>query len=50
MVVDFDQDPPSLRDDLVNAAVSDVVLDIDTFVERLIETSKDRLLFWDVFE
>jgi len=49
MVVDFSQDPPGLRDDMVRAAVTDLDLSIETFVQRLVDTFNARTLFWDVF-
>jgi hypothetical protein len=50
MVVDFETSPPTLHDDLVRSAVPNLDMSIDTFVERMIETFKSRLLFWDVFD
>jgi hypothetical protein len=50
MVVDFDQSPPVVRDDIVQAAVPDLDMTIDTFVDRLIATFKERLILWDVFD
>lgn len=50
MVVDFEQSPPKLHDDIVKAAVSDIDMSVDTFVERVVQTFNSRLLFWDVFE
>jgi len=49
VVVDFDSDPPAVNDDLVREAV-EVDLSIGTFVDRIIRTFQDRMLFWDVFE
>lgn len=48
LVVDFDQSPAQLRDDLVAAAV-DVDLSIKTFVERIISTYKRRNIWFDLF-
>ncbi len=45
MVVDFESDPPALRDDLVRAGVTDVDLSITTFVDRIIETFAQRMFF-----
>jgi len=50
MVVDFEQSPPLLRDDIVKAAVPETDMSIDTFVDRVVRTFNSRLLFWDVFE
>lgn len=44
MIVDFDETPPAIRDDLVRAAVPDVDLRVGTFVDRMVETFKDRVL------
>ncbi len=48
MVVDFDHEPPTLRDDLI-AHTTDLDLRVGTFVNRMIATFNDRMLFWDVF-
>jgi hypothetical protein len=50
MVVDFEQDPPQVRDDIVQAAVPDLDMRIDTLVDRIVETFKERLVFWDIFD
>ncbi len=50
MVVDFEQAPPELYDEVVRRAVPDIDMSINTFVERLIATFNARTLFWDVFE
>ena len=50
MVVDFDKDPPEVRDDLVAAAVPDLDMRLDTFVDRLVNTFQERLIVWDVFD
>jgi len=50
MVVDFDADPPTLRDDIVRASVPKTDLQISTFVERMIDTFKRRTLFIDIFK
>jgi hypothetical protein len=47
MVVDFGTSPPTLRDDLVQAAVPDVDLRVGTFVDRVISTFVNRHLFLD---
>jgi hypothetical protein len=47
MVVDFDEEPPKLREDLI-AHATELDLSIGTFVDRLITTFNDRMLFWDV--
>lgn len=49
MVVDFEQAPPVLRDDMVKAAVPNLDLAIGSFVDRMVETFNARTLFWDVF-
>ncbi|MDQ2805437.1 MAG: hypothetical protein M3Z04_00735 [Chloroflexota bacterium] len=50
MVVDFEQNPPTLRDELIRGAVPNLDMTVDTFVERMITTFNARTLFWDVFE
>lgn len=50
MVVDFTKDPPTVRDDIVQEAVPDLDMSIGTFVDRIVETFKDRLIVWDVFD
>lgn len=50
MVVDFEQTPPALRDEIVQAAVRDLDMSINSFVERIVETFNARMLFWDVFK
>jgi hypothetical protein len=49
MVVDFDREPPAIRDDIVESSVADCDLHVASFVERMIGTFKDRLLFIDIF-
>lgn len=49
MVVDFDQTPAVLMDDLVQQAVPDSDLSITTFVDRIIETYKRRNIWFDLF-
>jgi hypothetical protein len=52
MVVDFDTDPlPQLRDDLVQAAdpLGGVDMRVSTFVDRLVETFRNRNLWLDYF-
>ena len=48
LVVDFNQNPPVLRDDIVEAA-AEADLKISGFVERMIATFKQRNLFWEIF-
>jgi hypothetical protein len=50
MVVEFERSPPVVRDDVVRNSVTDLDLSIDTFVDRLIATFKERLILWDVFD
>lgn len=47
MIVDFTTTPPSLRDDLL--AGTEHELSVTNFVERMIETFKQRHIFLDVF-
>lgn len=47
MVVDFGSDPPDLRDDIVQAAVTSTNLQIGTFVDRMVSTFKERHVFLD---
>jgi hypothetical protein len=49
MVVDFDSSPVELRDDVIATALKELDLSITTFVDRLVETFKDRNLWIDVF-
>lgn len=49
LVVDFDQVPPQIRDDIIESSVPTCDLHISSFVDRMINTFKDRLLFMDVF-
>lgn len=49
LVVDFDQSPALLRDDIVAAASPDTDLSIDTFIDRLVETYKRRNIWLDLF-
>jgi len=49
MVVDFTNDPPVLRDDIVEQAVPRVDLSIGTFVDRMVTTFSDRHLFVEMF-
>jgi hypothetical protein len=49
MVVDFLQSPPALRDDIVAAAVQDLDMSIQTFIDRIVATFNARMLFWDIF-
>jgi hypothetical protein len=50
MVVDFESEPPIIRDDLLAAGAPGIDLSISTFVDRLVQTAADRMLFWDVFD
>lgn len=49
MVVDFEQNPPRLNDEIVKARVPDDLF-LSTFVDRIVKTFNSRLLFWDVFK
>lgn len=49
LVVDFDKSPPKLRDDIVCKAIPDIDLSIGTFVNRMINTFAERMIFFDVF-
>lgn len=49
MVVDFTKSPPTIDEALVRGAVPKHDLRISTFVDRMIETYKDRDLFLDYF-
>ncbi len=49
LVVDFDQVPPVVRDDIVSDATPDCDLRISTFVDRIVATFKSRMLFLDIF-
>ncbi len=49
LVVDFDKKPAALRDDLIKGAVPKVDLSVTTFVDRMVATFQERMLFWDVF-
>lgn len=49
MIVDFAQNPPTVRNDLIPTDIRPM-LQIDTFTERLVETFKSRHLFVDVFK
>jgi len=48
MVVEFDVNPPALRDDLLNPAINHD-LKISTFVDRMTNTFKSRHLFLNIF-
>lgn len=50
LVVEFDANPPRLRDDLLAQAVPETDLRISSFVERMIGTFKRRTLFIDIFK
>ncbi|EZP26762.1 hypothetical protein [Microbacterium oleivorans] len=49
LVVDFEESPALLRDDIVAAASPDTDLSINTFVDRLIDTYKRRNIWLDLF-
>ncbi len=49
MVVDFEEAPPKLHDELIRAAVLDLDMSIHTFIQRIIDTFNSRTLFWDIF-
>lgn len=49
MVVDFNAAPPTVEDALVAAAVPTVDLKISTFVDRMVETYKERHPEWMIF-
>ncbi|MFN5944966.1 MAG: hypothetical protein ACK5Q4_03645 [Phycisphaerae bacterium] len=49
MVVDFSKSPPTIDDTIVKAAVPQTDLSVRTFVDRMIQTYKDRNLFLDYF-
>ena len=44
------QSPPAVRDDFVRGSVPDLDMTIETFVGRLVDTFKERLILWDVFD
>lgn len=48
MIVEFDANPPALRDDLLSPTINHD-LKISTFVDRMISTFKSRHLFLDIF-
>lgn len=48
LVVDFAQNPPMVRDDIIQPALVDD-LSIFTFVDRLVETFKARNIWMDLF-
>lgn len=49
-VVDFQQSPPRLRDDIVREAVPSIDMTIETLVDRVIQTFNSRTLFWDILK
>lgn len=49
LVVDFDQVPPAVRDDIVIDSAPDCDLRVATFVDRMVATFKSRMLFLDIF-
>jgi hypothetical protein len=50
MIVDFEENPPKLRDEIVWEAAPSLDMAISTFTERIISTFNARELFWDVFK
>lgn len=50
MVVDFDQSPIALKDELVKQAVPDTDLSIETFVDRVVDSYKRRNIWFDLFK
>lgn len=50
MIVDYEQDPPRVRDDMVKEVVPFLDMRIDTLVNRIVETFKKRLVYWDIFD
>lgn len=50
MVVDFEQDPPRLCDEIVKASVPGMDMTLSTYIDRIVSTFNSRLLFWDVFK
>lgn len=49
LIVDFNQDPPQVRDAIAQAAAPAVDLSMATFVNRMVDTFKERNLFLDLF-
>ncbi len=50
MVVDFDKNPPMLCDSLIKSQVKDVDLSVTTFIDRIVNDFKSRMLFWDILK
>ena len=50
LVVDFSSNPPVIVDQPVRQAVPNTDLSLATFIDRMVETFKDRHLFLDFFE
>ncbi len=50
MVVDFEQTPPKLCDDIAKGSAETIDMSLATFVDRIVNTFNSRLLFWDVFK
>ena len=50
LVVDFEGNPPTLHDEVMQRVVKKLDLSISTFVDRIVATFNDRTLFWDIFE
>lgn len=49
MIVDFNRDPPLLRDDDMTHWGLDVDLSLGTFLDRMVAKFNSRLVFWDIF-
>lgn len=49
LVVDFESSPALLRDDVVVAAVPEIDLSIETFVDRIVDRYKRRNIWFDLF-
>ena len=47
MVVDFSQDPPALRDEIVESVIPDIDMSLYSFVDRMIDTFKRRNIWLD---
>jgi hypothetical protein len=50
MVVDFETNPPALRDDIVKTAVPMMDLSVATIVDRVVGRFNSRTLFWEIFK
>lgn len=49
LVVDFDKTPAVVRDDIVAASAPKVDMSISTYVDRLVETFRERHIWIDLF-